>query len=71
MAIAALQASRGMGAVRERGTGIFVAIGAQGVDVIGFLLLGVRIVAGLALNAGFRVLAGAPFIRRGFMAGGA
>ncbi len=52
----------------ERGAKIFMAIGAQRIDAVSLRLLSMRIVAGLTLNAGGSVLAGAPLIRRRFMA---
>ena len=68
MTIAALQASRSMCTVRERRTRVLMTVGTEGVYILSFYSLRMRIVTGFALNARFAVLARFPFIRGGCMA---
>ena len=55
--------------MRERRSGIFVAVGTQRIYILSLGLLRVWVVTGLALNADLGVFAGVPLIGRRFVAG--
>ena len=71
VAVAAFQAGVGVRAMRESVAFFLMAVGAQGGHRIGHGGLCVRVVAGLALDPGFVVRAGSPFVGRILVAIGA